>query len=159
VNTFIERLKAQRGDLNQAEFARKLGLPPNSYHRYESGARVPDIDVLSQMAQRLSVSTDYLLGLDSQSGIQENHSGISTTNHQAQMLVNQSETLVNQSQTLVNQSAALVSQSGTLNNQTEVMMSQSKTLENASESLTVLARSLEVAIRKGKSSSKNRGTA
>jgi len=127
--TFIERLKGLRGGLNQAEFARKLGLPPNSYNRYESGARVPDIDVLSHMAQRLGVSTDYLLGLDSQSGTRPSASDIPAVDRQAQALANQSETLVNQSKTLVNQS----------------------------ESLTVLARSLEIAIRKGTKTAKNRG--
>lgn len=50
--------------MKQAEFARRIGLPQNSYNRYESGERVPDIDVLSQMASRLNVSSDWLLGLD-----------------------------------------------------------------------------------------------
>lgn len=60
---FPTRLKALRGDMKQAEFARRIGLPQNSYNRYESGERVPDIDVLSQMASRLNVSSDWLLGL------------------------------------------------------------------------------------------------
>ncbi|MDD4020016.1 MAG: helix-turn-helix transcriptional regulator, partial [Kiritimatiellae bacterium] len=53
-----------RGGLKQAEFARKVGLAQNSYNRYESGERIPDIDVLTRLAARLSVSTDWLLGLD-----------------------------------------------------------------------------------------------
>jgi len=48
--------------MKQAEFARKLGIAQNSYHRYESGERVPDINVLSQMASKLGVSADWLLG-------------------------------------------------------------------------------------------------
>jgi transcriptional regulator with XRE-family HTH domain len=64
VSTFSERLKALRGEMKQAEFARKVGLAQNSYNRYESGERVPDIAVLSQLASRLGVSTDWLLGLD-----------------------------------------------------------------------------------------------
>ncbi len=62
VSTFSDRLKKLRGEMKQAEFARKIGLAQNSYNRYEAGERVPDIDILSQMASRLGVSTDWLLG-------------------------------------------------------------------------------------------------
>lgn len=62
MRAFPARLKMLRGDAKQAVFARKLGIPQNSYHRYEAGERVPDIDILSQMASRLGVSADWLLG-------------------------------------------------------------------------------------------------
>lgn len=64
VSTFSDKLKKLRGALTQAEFARRIGLAQNSYHRYESGERIPDIDVLSKLASRLNVSTDWLLGLE-----------------------------------------------------------------------------------------------
>ena len=63
MSQFSSRLKALRGDMKQAEFARRIGLAQNSYNRYESGERVPDIDVLSQLALSLNVSSDWLLGL------------------------------------------------------------------------------------------------
>jgi len=63
LSLFSTRLKTLRGDAKQAEFARRIGLPQNSYSRYESGERVPDIDTLSQMASSLNVSSDWLLGL------------------------------------------------------------------------------------------------
>ena len=63
MSLFSTRLKTLRGDAKQAEFARRFGLPQNSYSRYESGERVPDIDTLSQMASSLNVSSDWLLGL------------------------------------------------------------------------------------------------
>ncbi len=62
MKAFPDRLKALRGNMKQAEFARKLGVAQNSYHRYEAGERVPDINVLSQMASVLGVSADWLLG-------------------------------------------------------------------------------------------------
>jgi len=61
---FSDRLRTLRGGLKQAEFARKVGLAQNSYNRYESGERIPDIDVLTRLAAHLGVSTDWLLGLD-----------------------------------------------------------------------------------------------
>lgn len=64
MSIFSDRLKSLRGSLKQAEFARKIGLAQNSYNRYESGERVPDIEILSQMASHLGVSSDWLLGLD-----------------------------------------------------------------------------------------------
>ena len=69
VSTFSDKLKKLRGALTQAEFARRIGLAQNSYHRYESGERIPDIDVLSKLASRLNVSTDWLLGLEDNEGI------------------------------------------------------------------------------------------
>jgi transcriptional regulator with XRE-family HTH domain len=69
VSTFSDKLKKLRGSLTQAEFARRVGLAQNSYHRYESGERIPDIDVLSKLASRLNVSTDWLLGLEDGEGI------------------------------------------------------------------------------------------
>lgn len=62
MNSLKARLKSLRGDMTQAKFAKKLGLAQNSYHRYEAGERVPGIKVLSKMASRLGVSTDWLLG-------------------------------------------------------------------------------------------------
>ncbi len=64
MSLFSDRSRTLRGDLKQAEFARKIGLAQNSYNRYESGERVPDIGVLSRLVARLGVSTDWLLGLD-----------------------------------------------------------------------------------------------
>jgi len=64
--TFAERLKLLRGHLGmtQTAFARKLGLPQNTYHRYEKGERVPDINALTKISKSLSISADELLGLN-----------------------------------------------------------------------------------------------
>lgn len=69
LSVFSDRLKTLRGELKQAEFARKVGLAQNTYSRYESGERIPDIEVLVRLAARLGVSTDWLLGLDSKDAV------------------------------------------------------------------------------------------
>ena len=69
MSVFSEKLKLLRGELKQAEFARRIGLPQNSYSRYESGERIPDIDILSRLASKLRVSSDWLLGLDGEENL------------------------------------------------------------------------------------------
>jgi len=69
LSVFSDRLRTLRGELKQAEFARKVGLAQNTYNRYESGERIPDIEVLVRLAARLGVSTDWLLGLDSKDAV------------------------------------------------------------------------------------------
>ncbi len=69
LSVFSDRLKTLRGELKQAEFARKVGIAQNTYSRYESGERIPDIEVLVRLAARLGVSTDWLLGLDNKDAV------------------------------------------------------------------------------------------
>lgn len=57
-----ESLKKARGDRSQAEFARFLGIEHQAtYQRYESGERMPDADVLHQMAMRIGVTMEHLM--------------------------------------------------------------------------------------------------
>lgn len=62
---FGERLKQLRESLglSQRELARLVGISPPNISRYESGKITPTEDVIRQIAEKLSVSTDYLLGL------------------------------------------------------------------------------------------------
>ena len=60
-SSFSERLKTLRATRSKAEFARFLGFPPPVYQRYEDG-RIPSPTNLSVIAERCSVSLDYLLG-------------------------------------------------------------------------------------------------
>ncbi|MEI7947490.1 MAG: helix-turn-helix transcriptional regulator [bacterium] len=60
---FSGKLKVLRGNLTQTAFAKKLGIPQNTYHRYEKGERVPDINALSKISKSLNISADELLGL------------------------------------------------------------------------------------------------
>lgn len=59
---FSSRLREIRGDKSQQEFAQFLGIgSQQAYQRYEGG-RIPRIDVLLAMSQRLGVTMESLLG-------------------------------------------------------------------------------------------------
>lgn len=66
--TFAKHLRQMRGDLTQSAFSKKLGIPFTTYHRYEKGLRVPDINVLAQIVKLTGVSADTLLGLKHKAG-------------------------------------------------------------------------------------------
>ena len=51
--------------LSQTEFAKKLNVSKQSVSNWENGNIQPSIDMLLKIAQLFSVSTDYLLGLES----------------------------------------------------------------------------------------------
>ena len=115
VSTFSDRLKTLRGEMKQAEFARRIGLAQNSYNRYEAGERVPDIDILSQMASRLGVSTDWLLGFEDGKGtvppvlplpenISENHD---PNTAYCSACVRKDKTIASQAESIVNLTRSL----------------------------------------------------
>lgn len=60
---FCSRLKERRGQLTQAAFAKQLGMNQQTYQRYESGVREPDLETLHQIGVLTGVSVDWLLGL------------------------------------------------------------------------------------------------
>lgn len=66
-----KKLRNLRTDNNmtQAVLAKKLNLTKSVISAYENDLRLPSYDVLIQIAKIFHVSTDYLLGLDSPSGI------------------------------------------------------------------------------------------
>ncbi len=63
VPTFQTRFRELRGAMTQSEFAEKLGISRPTVGLYESGARIPDAEVLGIIARKCGVSADYLLGL------------------------------------------------------------------------------------------------
>lgn len=60
---FSDRLKSLRNERKKADFARLLGVPPQNYQRYEDG-RIPDADMLANIARKCGVTVDWLLGRD-----------------------------------------------------------------------------------------------
>ena len=52
----------KRLDLTQEELAEKLNISQKSISKYETGARKPSFETLTEMAKLFNVSTDYLLG-------------------------------------------------------------------------------------------------
>lgn len=61
---FPERLKHARElrGLNQVELATLTGLQASAISHFETGTRKPSFDNLRRLADKLAVTTDYLLG-------------------------------------------------------------------------------------------------
>ncbi|MGD9809367.1 MAG: helix-turn-helix domain-containing protein [Deferribacterales bacterium] len=60
------KIKAEikRKGVTQAEFAEVLGLTPSRLSNYITGARLPDVFMLSRIAGALGLTVDHLLGLE-----------------------------------------------------------------------------------------------
>ena len=63
------RIKTLRTEYNltQKQLADKLGLTPKMISFYESGQRIPPIDIVEKLSIIFSKSADYLIGLSSDS--------------------------------------------------------------------------------------------
>ncbi len=63
---FSERVKELRMSLgiNQVEFGKRLSVSKQCVSNWENGNIQPSIDMLRKIAEKFSVSADYLLGLD-----------------------------------------------------------------------------------------------
>lgn len=63
------RIKTLRTEYNltQKQLADKLGLTPKMISFYESGQRIPPIDIVEKLSSIFSKSSDYLIGLSSDS--------------------------------------------------------------------------------------------
>ena len=60
----IKELRTARG-WTQADLARRLGITRNGVNSWEQGLSVPSPAPLVELAKIFSVSTDYLLGVES----------------------------------------------------------------------------------------------
>jgi transcriptional regulator with XRE-family HTH domain len=54
------RLKNLRGKLTQKEFAKAIGISERAYQRYESGERLPSMEVLLTICSYVEVTIDEL---------------------------------------------------------------------------------------------------
>ena len=63
---FGQRLKELRLSLgmNQVQFGKTLNITKQSVSNWENGNIQPSVDMIVKIANRFSVSCDYLLGLD-----------------------------------------------------------------------------------------------
>ena len=64
----IKQLREQNG-LTQAALARMLNVTRSSVNAWEMGISVPSTQSLVQLAEIFDISTDYLLGVESQQRI------------------------------------------------------------------------------------------
>ena len=64
---FNERLKRCRNliGLTQEQIAIELGIKRPTYTKYETGENLPDYNTLIKLAELFNVTTDYLLGRES----------------------------------------------------------------------------------------------
>jgi len=63
MSIFSERLESLRGDMTQRQFANKLDIPLTSYTNWVLGLRTPNMEAIEKICSRLSVSSDWLIGL------------------------------------------------------------------------------------------------
>jgi len=63
MNAFPDRIESLRKGITQRDFARKLGIPLNTYTNWVRGVRMPNVDAIINICTRLGVSADWLLGL------------------------------------------------------------------------------------------------
>ena len=70
----IIKQQRERYSLTQMELAKKLNLSQKAISFYELGHRMPPGDILLKMAKLFNVSTDYLLGNDTEDAAQDNAS-------------------------------------------------------------------------------------
>lgn len=64
----MKKLREQKG-WYQKDVADKLNIKSNTLSGYENGTRSPDPEMLSKIANLYSVTTDYLLGRDTNSSV------------------------------------------------------------------------------------------
>lgn len=57
----LRRAREAAGHTNASEFARLIGVAPNSVYRYERGDQKPSVDVARAWSRETSVSLDWLL--------------------------------------------------------------------------------------------------
>lgn len=62
-----DRIKAAREKtgMSARKFAETIGLKYTTYYGYETGAREPGADTLALLVKHLNVSSDYILGIES----------------------------------------------------------------------------------------------
>jgi transcriptional regulator with XRE-family HTH domain len=62
------RLAREAKGYSQGDLADKTGLQPSAISHFESGRRAPSFENLRRLADALAVSTDYLLGRETELG-------------------------------------------------------------------------------------------
>ena len=79
MNQLVEKIARKRKDLGitQIEFADKMCVTRQTVSRWEAGTVYPDIDKISDIAELLHVSCDYLLKDDAEEESAGSLSGIS----------------------------------------------------------------------------------
>ena len=67
LNERVKQLRVARG-INQVEFAKALGVSKQCVSNWENDNVMPSVEMLCKIADYFLVSTDYLLGLEDETG-------------------------------------------------------------------------------------------
>jgi len=65
---FPNRLRELRGNVNQTEFASKIGVKQTTYSSWERGEKEPDFSTVGRICEIFKVSRDWLFSTSSTSG-------------------------------------------------------------------------------------------
>ena len=71
----LKKLRDEKG-WSQAQLAKRLGLSTSIIAHYESGARYPSLEALTELSRVMGVTTDFLLGLTDKRGCWLDISGL-----------------------------------------------------------------------------------
>jgi len=55
------RLCSLRGNLTREEFAKRIGIHPQTLYSYEKGKKIPKLKTIEQICNRLKISKDWLI--------------------------------------------------------------------------------------------------
>ncbi|MDR3293417.1 MAG: helix-turn-helix domain-containing protein [Clostridiales bacterium] len=66
----IKELRKEFG-MSQKDLADKIGVAQNTVAQYENGTAKTSLDVIVKLAIALRITTDYLLGLEDESGLKK----------------------------------------------------------------------------------------
>jgi transcriptional regulator with XRE-family HTH domain len=83
MKVFSDRLEKLRGSQTQRAFAKKLGVPLNTYTNWVRKINCPKTDQLGKICTEFGVSSDWLLGLDDRAPpeIHAHNSAVSVHGH------------------------------------------------------------------------------
>ena len=74
MNEFAKKLYSVRVamGMSQYAFAKSLGVTRESYHHYEDGTRVPNVDFLRKFCEVYHIGANWMIGLDDETGKVDN---------------------------------------------------------------------------------------
>ncbi|QGH20881.1 helix-turn-helix domain-containing protein [Clostridium butyricum] len=83
IGEYIKELRKNR-KLTQQQLADSVGISQNSVQRYETGKRIPPLDVLTKMAEALNVTLDNILSKDKNSELYKSNIAIGNLKEEAE---------------------------------------------------------------------------
>ena len=116
----LKALRKSKGFANAKDFCDVAGISYNTYQNYETGKRTPTADILIKIADFYGVTTDYLLGRDTEPKPLEQLAKISAMDVTEETLVEEYLKLPTESRTIIiNFMKSAIKEAEARQNQTE----------------------------------------